>query len=620
MLNSVADPNALSGQLGVLNANVLTEPGVGTSNASKNFSAQLQVLMQGRTPSQGQFGLMAQAKSLSVMDEAALEQLAQKFSLELDLTGGETVFDQLSSWLAEQGLVTGFAFGQMRPEKKMADAALTIGVTGDTTVLVDGIQAELPVVTGLSNQLGVLTDEVVGEDILAVSAETASGVIAGLVEADLDAESIANQAPQNLNGSDQSSLMSQNVASTNTLDLTTALMGENSVELNAALLNDGVGAGLSSVVESDAVLATLQSTESVAEIGESTTDVQSATLVLDLPTMPLNEANSQLIGLAASDVLAAQAESLTSLDEQNLIATNQQQTIEIMTDETDAALISAKSGTLGLHSSAPGLVSNPQQAFMQRQAQQASVNSQSSHASGSSDALKSDDFPVGELITKSAVDASARVLTVQQQVLQNTAQQQVLNLNNREQQALQQQEALKASDLKLVNADESVDAELLVTTSSVGERKASSPFLASISYPLRHPQWSQSVGKRIVFMANQQMQQAQIRLNPEHLGPVQVRLQMDRDQMVSVSMTAQHGSTREALEAAIPKLKEMLEEAGIHFDTVTVEDERHFSAFKDEQNQQSSRGKQGVASVNESVETESPKIKTNTDNMIDFYA
>ncbi len=619
MLNPVADPNALSAQLGFLNANVPTESGIGMSNANKNFSAQLQALMQGRTPSQGQLGLIAQAKALNVMDEAALEQLAQKFSLELDLTEGETVFDQLSSWLAEQGLVTGFAFGQMRPEKKMANADLTMGMPGDSDVLVDGVQSEFQFVSGQENQLGELTDETTDENLPAVFADTESLVTAGSIETSLDTENIADHVLQT-QVENTLSQTPQNLVAENTVDSANILPGQDTGEFNAEWLNNLVGGSL---VEVGTELQATQSTEFAAELDEVSADAQPAALDLAVPTTLVNEVNPQVIGLVASDASTsvAQAESLVSLEEQHLMATNQQQqALEVLASETDAALISAKSGALGAQSTAPGLVGNPQQVFMQRQAQQAGVHSQSSHANGVPDAIKSDDLAVGDVLTKSAVDASARVLTAQQQVVQNTAQQQVLNLNNRELQALQQQEALKASDLKLVNADESVDAELLVTTSSVGERKASSPFLASISYPLRHPQWSQSVGKRIVFMVNQQMQQAQIRLNPEHLGPVQVRLQIDRDQMVSVAMTAQHGTTREALEAAIPKLKEMLEEAGIHFDSVSVEDERHFSAFKDEQSQSSSRGKQGGTSANDAVETESPKIKTNTDNMIDFYA
>lgn len=197
--------------------------------------------------------------------------------------------------------------------------------------------------------------------------------------------------------------------------------------------------------------------------------------------------------------------------------------------------------------------------------------------------------------------------------------QQAITLTTRELLAQQQQEALRASESKFnAAAQGDAESELLNTTGSASERKAGAPSLASISYPLRHPQWAQSVGKRIVFMANQQMQQAQISLNPEKLGPIQLRLQLDRDQMMTVSMTAQHGTTREALEAAIPRLKEMLESAGIAFDEVKVEDEALFEQSGQQSNPEQSKHGQAT-NAEDGLETE-VSAKINTENMIDFYA
>lgn len=193
--------------------------------------------------------------------------------------------------------------------------------------------------------------------------------------------------------------------------------------------------------------------------------------------------------------------------------------------------------------------------------------------------------------------------------LQSFVQQAVRQLQVGEQQAV-----LRDSERK---TDLTKDALLPPTPdqSARADRPATIATLASISYPLNHAKWNEALGRRIVFMANQQMQQAQISLNPEKLGPIQLRLQLDRDQMVSVSISAQLGATKEALEAAIPRLKEMLSEAGIAFSDVNVEDE---AIFDDSREQQSSQNT--ANSSDESEATEETVNKTiQSDNLIDFY-
>jgi flagellar hook-length control protein FliK len=73
-------------------------------------------------------------------------------------------------------------------------------------------------------------------------------------------------------------------------------------------------------------------------------------------------------------------------------------------------------------------------------------------------------------------------------------------------------------------------------------------------------------------MVGNKLQGAEIRLNPAHLGPMEVRVQIQNDQ-ASISFTAQHGLVREALEAAIPRLREMLGESGLQLNNVTVSDQ-----------------------------------------------
>ncbi len=81
--------------------------------------------------------------------------------------------------------------------------------------------------------------------------------------------------------------------------------------------------------------------------------------------------------------------------------------------------------------------------------------------------------------------------------------------------------------------------------------------------------WSQALGERVLWMAGRDMQQAEVRLNPPQLGPVEIRVRVHNDQ-ASVSFVAQHPFTREALETSIPRLREMLGDANINLADVDV--------------------------------------------------
>lgn len=71
------------------------------------------------------------------------------------------------------------------------------------------------------------------------------------------------------------------------------------------------------------------------------------------------------------------------------------------------------------------------------------------------------------------------------------------------------------------------------------------------------PGWRQELGDKLIWMHKQSMPSVELRLNPEHLGPILVKIDMSQDQ-ATVAFTAQNLAVKEAIEAAIPKLREML--------------------------------------------------------------
>ncbi len=90
-----------------------------------------------------------------------------------------------------------------------------------------------------------------------------------------------------------------------------------------------------------------------------------------------------------------------------------------------------------------------------------------------------------------------------------------------------------------------------------------------ITVPMGEEAWGQAMGERIMWMMGKGIQGASIRINPPELGPIQVQLSVKNDQ-ASVHMLVQHGVVKEALDASIPRLRDMLHESNMHLVNVDV--------------------------------------------------
>jgi len=104
---------------------------------------------------------------------------------------------------------------------------------------------------------------------------------------------------------------------------------------------------------------------------------------------------------------------------------------------------------------------------------------------------------------------------------------------------------------------------------------------AEITEAFGRTAWSQGMGKQVLSMVNQNIGSAEIRLNPAHLGPIEILIDMSEDQ-VNVSLSSRHAIVREAMEQALPRLREMLDENG--FNLADADISKHSFAEQREQN------------------------------------
>lgn len=73
--------------------------------------------------------------------------------------------------------------------------------------------------------------------------------------------------------------------------------------------------------------------------------------------------------------------------------------------------------------------------------------------------------------------------------------------------------------------------------------------------------FDQAIGARVGWLADQKIGHAHIRLSPDELGAVDVRLQLNGDK-VHASFSSPHVDVRQALESSLPRLRELLGEQG----------------------------------------------------------
>jgi flagellar hook-length control protein FliK len=81
--------------------------------------------------------------------------------------------------------------------------------------------------------------------------------------------------------------------------------------------------------------------------------------------------------------------------------------------------------------------------------------------------------------------------------------------------------------------------------------------------------WDQALGQKVVWMVAGGQQSATLTLNPPDLGPLQVVLSVSNSE-ATVNFAAAQPEVRQALQDAVPKLREMLGDAGIQLGQANV--------------------------------------------------
>jgi flagellar hook-length control protein FliK len=88
------------------------------------------------------------------------------------------------------------------------------------------------------------------------------------------------------------------------------------------------------------------------------------------------------------------------------------------------------------------------------------------------------------------------------------------------------------------------------------------PAILHVETPAGTRGWDNEVAQKVVWLASRDASRAEMTLNPPHLGKLEVTLTVSGDQTNALFVSASP-ATREALENALPRLREILADAGI---------------------------------------------------------
>lgn len=94
----------------------------------------------------------------------------------------------------------------------------------------------------------------------------------------------------------------------------------------------------------------------------------------------------------------------------------------------------------------------------------------------------------------------------------------------------------------------------------------------TVPTPVGRKDWGDDFGQKITWLATSNHQSAELHLNPPQLGPLDVVISVSGDQ-ASAFFSSPHAAVRDAVEQAMPKLREMMADNGITLGNTSVNDQ-----------------------------------------------
>ncbi|CAK0757381.1 flagellar hook-length control protein FliK [Gammaproteobacteria bacterium] len=156
----------------------------------------------------------------------------------------------------------------------------------------------------------------------------------------------------------------------------------------------------------------------------------------------------------------------------------------------------------------------------------------------------------------------------------------------------------------IVDAPNAGDSSMLSSSVAppplLGKEVGQSP---EVPLALDTPHWETDLGQRVNWAVQHQLQRAELQITPEHLGPLNLQIEI-KDGQTLVSFSTPHASVRQTIENSLPQLREMLETQGLQLAGAGVHQQGSGNTSKGWWQQQElsrNEGRRGKEAVNAPV-------------------
>ncbi len=142
---------------------------------------------------------------------------------------------------------------------------------------------------------------------------------------------------------------------------------------------------------------------------------------------------------------------------------------------------------------------------------------------------------------------------------------------------------------------------------------------ARIDTPVGSEGWGDAFTQKVVWLVDRHQQSAELHVNPPHLGPVEVVLNVS-DDGARIAFCSPHASVREAIEASLADLRSALSERGLSLGQtlVSADPGNAREQLRDESAQAAQRS--SGDSVDRGVTTEVQSVRAVRRGLVDIFA
>ena len=144
----------------------------------------------------------------------------------------------------------------------------------------------------------------------------------------------------------------------------------------------------------------------------------------------------------------------------------------------------------------------------------------------------------------------------------------------------------------------------------------------ALASPLRSQNWTSDFGQKVVWLATNDKQIAQLTLNPQHMGPIEISVNVEKGN-ATASFVSANAEVRDAIETALPRLREMFASAGIELGQTNVSAE----SFQQQAQNGEGNGNTSRWSADDAILTADPATSSNHEfgarrgsGMVDIFA